>query len=76
MHRRFGSDGKLPFTLSTFVKTWPGTGAADGIRFLALAVRANAAMSPDDGFEKLSANVFIWKFCSELIDIHNISSFF
>jgi len=39
-------------------------------------VRTDAAMSPDDGFEKLSTNAFICKFCSELIDIHNISSFF
>ena len=76
MHRRFGGNRKLPFTLCTFVKTRPGTGTIDAIRFLALAVGANAPMSPDDGFEKFSANVFIWKLGSELIDIHNISSFF
>jgi hypothetical protein len=76
VHRRLGGDGKLAFTLCTFIQTWSGTGAKDGIRFLELAVRTNAAMSPDDGFEKLSANVFIGKFGSELIDIHNISSFF
>jgi hypothetical protein len=70
-----GGNRKLAFTLSTFVKTWPSTGATDGIRFLALAVRTSSAMAPDDGFEKLSANVFIWKFGSELIDIHTISSF-
>jgi hypothetical protein len=60
--------------LCTFVKTTPGTGATDRIEFLALAVWANAVMSPDDGFEKLSAKVFIRKFGYELINIHNISS--
>jgi hypothetical protein len=42
---------------------------------LALAVRTNAAMAPDDGFEKLSTYVFIGKSCFQLIDVHNISSF-
>ena len=37
-------NGKLAFTLPAFLKTWPGTGTMDGIRFLALAVRTNAAI--------------------------------
>jgi hypothetical protein len=40
-----------------------------------LAVRANAGMLSDDGFEKLSAGIFIGKSCPELIDVHNIFSF-
>jgi hypothetical protein len=70
-----GGDGKLPFALCTSVKPCTSVDTTDRIRFWALAVGTNATMSPNDRFKKLSASIFIWKSCSELIDIHNIFSF-